>query len=92
VVNDTRTEYAIEVPDRGYIANYPAGYDGKVTRDPNQASVCDNPHDALERLKTSMGKYTSMGCPEIATTLRIVSRTATLTYSDWVALEVAVAE
>lgn len=82
---ETYTQYAVHVPERGYI-----GITGVLKSKPEGF---ETPKGALEQLKSSMDKYTNMGCPEIAKTLRIVTCTVTVTYSDWTTLEpIAVAE
>jgi hypothetical protein len=84
---ETRTEYAIEVPGRGYI-----GFHGILRQGTDLLSF--NEFDsAVRALESGRGKYISMGCPEVAETLRIVTRTVTITCSDWEAAALrAVAE
>lgn len=69
-------EYGIEVPGRGFI-----GYLG--TLKPVLEMGVEDRRDALKMLSSAMSQYVNMGCPEIAKTLRIVTRTVTVTRSDW---------
>lgn len=78
---DTLEEFAVEVPGRGYL-----GILDMLSDDPDTGVT--NPDDAVKMLKSGMRKYESMGCPEIAATLRVVKRTITLTRGDWVPVQI----
>lgn len=73
---DVAFEYAVEVPGRGYV-----GWMG--TLQPKGMEDGVPLADAEHLLKATQDKYISMGCPEIAETLRLVSRTVTVTRSNW---------
>jgi len=76
--NIDSTEYAIEVPGRGY-----CGYTSDTVTTADDCGHMAKIVSAEERLKTLRATYINMGCPEIAATLRIVARTVTVTRSDW---------
>lgn len=71
------TQYTIEIPGRGFYEPWL----GHVIDDP--LHVIDSLDDAMKTLESVRSKFTSMGCPEIGETAQIVSRTATLTFSEW---------
>lgn len=71
------TEYAIELPGRGLYDPWAGIVSGEV-RHPY-----DRLDDAMEGLALMQQKYADMGCAEIGLTAQVVSRTTTLTYSDW---------
>lgn len=76
---DSAPEYAVEVPGRGYADSHP--YSVCLTKEPKAYSpVRDDAISALERTKE---RYIAMGCPEIAETVRLVSRTVTVTRGEW---------
>lgn len=73
---DTSFEYAVEVPGRGYI-----GWVGILK--PDIETGLSELAEAEKILKSWQQEYISMGCPEIAETLRLVSRVVTVTRSNW---------
>src|SRR6478736_6810910 len=76
-VEETR-EYAVEVPGRGYMA-----WSGHVHATMEDDDYVKTMGDAEKRLEEGRNKFTSMGCPDIASTLRIVHRIMTVVRSDW---------
>jgi len=74
---DKAIEYAIEVPGRGYM-----GFAmGSVDAEPGQCM--GTLQDAEESLKHAQRRFVSLGCADIAESLRIASRTVTVTRGDW---------
>ena len=74
---DTGTEYAIEVPGRGYMGFAMSS----VQDEPDQ--LIQSESDAIESLKHARRRFVSLGCPDISETLRVVQRTITVTRDDW---------
>lgn len=76
---ETTFEYAIEIPNRGYVADiFPQM---KVV--PEIVFGCRTIEEADDILRRAYQGYIQMGCPEIAETLVIVSRAVTVRRSDW---------
>lgn len=78
-VIDTHEEFAIEAPGRGYID----AYTGQISKDPSRMSAFDEIKNAQDSLDSTKRRYTSMGCPEIADTLRVVRCITTVSRSAW---------
>lgn len=77
---ETDTEYGVEVVGRGYVTGM-LPFTITLTNDPYTGTIDRAGAEAL--VKRTKGQYTSMGCPEIADTVRLVSRTVTVTRGDW---------
>lgn len=77
----TDVEYAVEVPDRGwYIGGMP----------PTTVLLSESPEHGVPNLAQAndlaysvRNRYHALGCPEIAETVRVVSRTVVVTRGDW---------
>jgi len=82
MIENSANEYAVEVPGRGYI-----GWAGSLLKDLPESGL-PTLEDAEKTMKQGKAKYESMGCPDIAKTLRIVERTITVTRSDWTVAKV----
>lgn len=74
------TEYHVEIPGKGFYNDY-FGYNGGLIQNPIDGTT--DREDAEKLLANGRGVYERMGCPEVAETLRIVSRTVTLIKTDW---------
>lgn len=77
-MSTTRKEYAVEVPGRGFIS-----YLGNVSID-TPVDTFNTAEAASGALRNAAGLYRNLGAPEIADTLRVVERTVTVTYGEWV--------
>jgi hypothetical protein len=75
---NSENEYAVEVVGRGYVF---ISFPSLVVSDKAayQTDVADVHHTA-ELVRKA---YISMGCPEVAETVRVVSRTVTVTRGEW---------
>lgn len=78
------TEYSVEVVGRGYVTGV-VPWSISLTDDPYTGTI--DLADAEALVKRTKGQYISMGCPEIADTVRLISRTVTVTRSDWTPAE-----
>ena len=76
--HETATEYAIEVPGRGFAVRQPWGV---VVSD--EAPYSSDLMHTMNELNSIKVTYEKAGCPEIAETVRLVSRTVTVTRSAW---------
>lgn len=77
---ESGVEYGVEVVGRGYVTGM-LPFTVTLTDDPYTGTI--DLADAEALVKRTKGQYTSMGCPEIADTVRLISRTVTVTRSDW---------
>lgn len=76
------TQYAIEIPGRGYYDPWT----GTIVRGAgDDYHGIDNLEDALKSLDSTRRKYESIGCADVGETARIVSRTVRLTFGPWLA-------
>lgn len=75
---DAGVEYAVEIPGRGYAFDILSP--SAVSPDPVSTTNRAYAEHVLRGLKA---RYVSMGCADIAETIRLISRTATVTRSEW---------
>lgn len=78
VAFDEFDEYVVEVPGRGYSGPYSNGLSEGHAVQPFLRKG-DAEHDA----ESVRGRYVNMGLPEVAETVRVVSRKVTVARGDW---------
>lgn len=78
-------QWAVCAPGRGYI-----GWRGDLIIGPgvDTMDALRTEEQALKSLADARRKYIDMGCPEVADTLIIVSRTAEIRVNDWTSVKV----
>lgn len=84
---ETSVQYAIEYPGKGILSMSRGPSSIYLIGEAEEKSGMLSREDAEQTLKTLKGRYENMGVPEVAETLRIVSRTVTITYPDYQPLE-----
>jgi hypothetical protein len=75
-------EYAIEVPGRGYVVDTIPQL--TLSQEPVCMPVRTDVSQALGNIKS---RYIAMGCADIAETIRIITRTVTVTRGEWGTIE-----
>lgn len=83
-MTDKATEFAVEVPGRGFLITH--GVSAKVITDPEFHGIEDG-DDAIAFLDRGRKFFRGLQMPEIADSLRLVSRVTTVTRSDWAPAE-----
>jgi hypothetical protein len=76
---DANNEYAIHVPGRGYVMSVGPTIITLV----DDLIIFPDLDDAIATMKRAKMQYVTMRCPEIAESIRILTRTVTVTRGDW---------
>lgn len=79
---DQATVYAIEVPRRGWMNPMT----GNVYQTTDSISGMETQAEARKALDNARAKWIALGCPDIAKTLRIASRTVSVTRTEFTPL------
>lgn len=78
---DVTSEWGVEVPGRGYVITVLPSIIVELGDDPYTGTA--SREDAEAGLRRAKHAYTTMGCSEIADTVRLISRTVTVVRGDW---------
>lgn len=73
-------EYAVEVPGRGYLDLY-----SSKLREAHEVNGSPSESWALDEAERVRNRYRVMGCPDVAETVRVVSRKVTTSRGHWAA-------